>query len=346
MAEVLVTGGAGFIGSHLVDYLVKKGHQVYVLDDLSGGLIENVNPKAVFIKGSITNQKLVNKIMRGTDIVYHIAAYAAEGLSHNIRVFNYMNNLVGSLNLINASIKNKVKCFVFTSSMAVYGEGKPPFSEEDIPSPTDPYGVAKFAVEMDLKCAKEKFGLDYIVFRPHNIYGERQFLGDPYRNVITIFMNRIMKGLPPLIFGDGEQTRAFSYISDIVPCIAEAPFKKDPLNQIINIGAAKPYTLNQLAEEVLNVMGSDLKPVHVEERHEVKHAHCTTEKSEKILGFADKTNLQDGLKKTAEWAKKKGPMEPIIWECVELEENLHESWKKLQDDFPDSPFRINPLKEI
>lgn len=340
--RTLVTGGAGFIGSHLTDYLIGQGHEVTVIDDLSGSLKSNVNPRAAFVKGSIVDAGLVSRLMEGQDVVYHLAAYAAEGLSHFISRYNYMNNLIGSVNLINAAIKNKVKCFLFTSSMAVYGSGNPPFNEDDIPKPEDPYGVAKHAVEQHLKITKELFGLEHVIIRPHNIYGERQFLGDPYRNVIGIFMNRIMQGKTPLIYGDGKQTRAFSYIQDIVPCIANAPFTKEAKSQIINLGAKKPYTLNELAKMTLETMDSDLKPVHVEARHEVKHAHCTTKKSEKILGFRDKTPLYEGLNKMAKWAKEVGPMDPIVWEKVEIEKNLPDFWKKLKKNFPKAKNRINP----
>ncbi len=339
--RVLVTGGAGFIGSHVSDYLIGKGHQVTILDDLSGGLRENVNPKATFVEGSINNKKLIDEIVEEKEIIYHFAAYAAEGLSHFIRSYNYDNNLMGSVNLVTAAIKNKVKSFLFTSSMAVYGSGNPPFSEDDYPKPEDPYGNAKFAVEQDLRCAHDLFGLDYIITRPHNVYGERQFLGDPYRNVIGIWMNRIMQNQPPMIYGDGEQTRAFSYIGDVASCLANAPFLEKAKNHIINIGAAKPYTINELATQVLEAMDSDLSIQYVESRHEVKHAHCTTQKSEDLLNFEDKTSLREGLKRMADWAKKNGPMEPIVWEGYELTEKLPKFWVKLKDEYPDAKKRID-----
>lgn len=340
--RVLVTGGAGFIGSHVVDCLVEQGYEVTILDDLSGGLKENVNARAKFVQGSITDQRLVNSVMVGVGIVYHLAAYAAEGLSHFVRRFNYANNLLGSVNLINAAIKNKVECFVFTSSMAIYGKGNPPFKEEDTPKPEDPYGISKYAVEMDLKVAHEMFGLNYIIIRPHNVYGERQFLGDPYRNVIGVFMNRIMQGQAPLIYGDGEQTRAFSYIADIAPCIAKAPFFKEAYQEIINLGAGKPYTLNELASEVAKVMASEINPIHAPPRYEVKHAHCTTDKSERILGFKDTVSLHEGLSRMAQWAKKRGPMTPIIWEDYEVVHKLPDFWVNLKNDFPNADKRINP----
>src|SRR5690606_21361166 len=197
-------------------------HQVVVFDAMSGGCKENINRKVTFIQGSVTDVDLGRKIFEAHkfDYVFHLAAYAAEGLRHFIRHFNYQNNLVGSINLINESIKSKVKCFVFTSSIAVYGAGQLPMTEDTVPIPEDPYGISKYAVELDLKTAHEMFGLNYIVFRPHNVYGEYQNIGDPYRNVIGIFMNQLMQGKSLSVFGDGKQTRAFSYIDDVAPYIA------------------------------------------------------------------------------------------------------------------------------
>src|SRR5262249_27124532 len=216
MAVALVTGGAGFIGSHVAAELLRKGHAVIVLDDLSGGHQSNVPRGAYFEQGSILDEAKIQALFEkhAIDYVFHLAAYAAEGLSHFIKRFNYQNNLIGSINLINASVNYGVKCFVFTSSIAVYGSAQPPMIEETMPLPEDSYGIAKYAVECELKTSYEMFGLNYIIFRPHNVYGEHQNIGDRYRNVIGIFMNQIMRGQPLTIFGDGSQTRAFTYIDD------------------------------------------------------------------------------------------------------------------------------------
>src|SRR5579862_5755431 len=196
MAVSLVTGGAGFIGSHVAEHLLRAGHDVVVLDDLSGGFSDNVPPGALFVQGSIFDHELLERLFRKHSFthVFHLAAYAAEGLSHFIKRFNYQNNLIGSVNLINASINYQVRCFVFTSSIAVYGHAAPPVTEETPPTPADPYGVGKWAVEQELRISREVFGLRSIVFRPHNVYGERQNISDRYRNVVGIFMNQILRG--------------------------------------------------------------------------------------------------------------------------------------------------------
>lgn len=342
MVNVLVTGGAGFIGSHVTNILIERGHNVTVLDDLSGGFIENVNPRARFVKGSINDVSTVEEVVNGADIIYHLAAYAAEGLSHNIRRFNYINNLIGSINLINAAVKHKVKRFVFTSSIAVYGSshGNPPFKEEDIKLPEDPYGIAKYAVELDLEAASKKFDLQYTILRPYNVYGERQFIGDPYRNVFGIFMNRIMQGKKPKIFGDGEQKRAFTYIGDVAPAIVNAGFSQDAKNQAINIGGSRVYTVNEIAEEVLYSMNSGLTKEHLPPRFEVKNAWCDNSKAKDLLKYEDKTSLREGVSKMAEWAKSNGSMEPTIWEGYELEDSLPEFWKNLKEESSSSKLRI------
>jgi len=238
----LVTGGAGFIGAHVARELLARGEQVVILDDLSGGFEENVPDGAIFVNGSITDAPLVNQLFEKHkfDYVFHLAAYAAEGLSHFIRNFNYTNNLIGSVNLINASVNFDVKCFVFTSSIAVYGANQLPMTEDLTPQPEDPYGIAKYAVEQDLKAAHEMFGLNHVIFRPHNVYGEFQNIGDKYRNVIGIFMNQIMNDKPLSIFGDGTQSRAFSYIKEISGTIVESAQNQDAYGEVFNVGADTP----------------------------------------------------------------------------------------------------------
>lgn len=331
MQVSLVTGGAGFIGAHVVNALIARGDKVVVLDDLSGGYRENVHPDALFVNGSILDVELLDKLFTEHQFtyIYHLAAYAAEGLSHFIKRFNYTNNLIGTVNLINESVKHKVKCFVFTSSIAVYGALPPPMREEMTPQPEDPYGVAKYAAELELKVTHEMFGLDYIIFRPHNVYGEYQNLGDRYRNVVGIFMNQLMQGQPLTIFGDGTQTRAFSYIGDVAPHIANCVNVPAAYNQIFNIGADKDYSVNELATTVMQAMGLEGKIRHVEARNEVLHAYSDHSKAANLLGVKPETDLMDGLRKMAEWAHTAGIRKSSRFKDIEIYEKLPPVW--LQD---------------
>ena len=328
MPTSLVTGGAGFIGSHVANELLQMGHTVVVLDDLSGGFRENVNEKAIFAEGSITDAKLLSKLFSKYkfDYVYHLAAYAAEGLSHFIKRFNYTNNLIGSVNLINESVNHKVKCFVFTSSIAVYGALKPPMKEEMIPVPEDPYGIAKLAVEQDLRVTHEMFGMDFVIFRPHNVYGEFQNIGDRYRNVVGIFMNQLMQGKPLTVFGDGKQTRAFSYIGDVAPVIANSVNVAIARNKIFNIGADKDYSVTELANETIRAMGIAGEIRYLDARNEVLHAHADHSRVKEIFGSAKTTSLEEGLAKMAAWAKKSGVRKSKHFEAIEIAEKLPPVW--------------------
>jgi UDP-glucose 4-epimerase len=328
MSTSLVTGGAGFIGSHVADELLSHGHRVVVLDDLSGGFEDNVPSGAVFVKGSILDTELIDRLFERYNFayVYHLAAYAAEGLSHFIKRFNYQNNLIGSVNLVNAAVNHDVRCFVFTSSIAVYGAGQSPMTEDMVPIPEDSYGIAKLAVERELKVTHEMFGLDYIIFRPHNVYGERQNIGDRYRNVVGIFMNQLMKGEPMTIFGDGEQQRAFTHISDVAPLIATSVEVEAARNQIFNVGADVPHTVNDLAEIVAEAMAKDCRVVHLDPRNEVKIAFSDHSFAESVFGKREKTSLEDGIRNMAAWVKGHGSRESSIFEDIEIPRNLPPSW--------------------
>ena len=327
--SVLVTGGAGFIGSHVVDELISFGENVIVLDDLSGGFKENVNDKALFIEGDICDYELIKKIFNENRIeyVFHLAAYAAEGLSHFIKRFNYNNNLIGSVNLINQSVINKVKCFVFTSSIAVYGKNQLPMTEDTVPMPEDSYGIAKYAVELELECSHKMFGLNYIIFRPHNVYGERQNIGDKYRNVIGIFMNQILQNKPLTVFGDGEQSRAFSYIGDVAPVIAKSIHVKEAYNDVFNVGADIPYTINQLIQKVREVMSAEPEVRYLDPRNEVVHAYSSHKKAETVFKLQEKTELETGLLKMSEWVKRHGAKSTKNFGEIEIEDKLPPSWK-------------------
>ena len=329
MTNVLVTGGAGFIGSHVAERLVAGGSDVTVLDDLSGGFRDNVIDGTRFVEGSINDVDLVNRLFedRRFDYVYHLAAYAAEGLSHFIKRFNYENNLVGSVNLINASVNTGVRCFVFTSSIAVYGSSPElPMTEATRPHPEDSYGIAKLAVEQELEICKRMFGLDYIVFRPHNVYGERQNIGDKYRNVVGIFMNQILQDKPMSVFGDGMQTRAFSYIGDVAPIIAESVDVPAAYNQLFNVGADQPYSVNELAACVARAMGVEPQIAHLPARNEVMNAYSSHDKVRRIFGERKLSSLDEGLGSMAGWVKQHGARASQKFKDVEVTKNFPVAW--------------------
>jgi UDP-glucose 4-epimerase len=328
MKKSLVTGGAGFIGSHVVDHLLRLKHQVVVLDDLSGGYKENVAPGAEFIQGSILDTGLIDTLFKKHrfNYVYHLAAYAAEGLSHFIKRFNYNNNLIGSVNLINASVNYEAERFVFTSSIAVYGAGQTPMTEDMIPVPEDSYGISKIAVEQELRVTHDMFGLDYVIFRPHNVYGSRQNIADRYRNVVGIFMNQLLKGEPMTIFGDGEQQRAFSDIDDVAPIIAESVGNPAARNQIINVGADMPFTVNHLARVIAEEMNVPCNKKHLPARNEVKLAFSDHSKCKVVFGDRRLVTLEEGIRKMAAWVKAHGARESGVFGEIEIMKNMPPSW--------------------
>lgn len=329
MARILVTGGAGFIGSHVAEELVRRGHAVTVLDDLSGGFEDNVPAGARLVCGSITDAELVRSLFAEEkyEHVYHLAAYAAEGLSHFIKRYNYTNNLIGSVNLINEAINHDVRCFVFTSSIAVYGASPElPMTEKTPAHPEDSYGISKLAVEQELESCKAMFGLNSVVFRPHNVYGERQNIGDKYRNVVGIFMNQILQGLPMSVFGDGTQMRAFSYIGDMAPIFADAIETPAAWNQVFNIGADQPYTVGDLACAVARAMGVEAQIRHFPARNEVKLAWSSHEKVKSVFGDRPHTSLDEGLARMAAWVQEHGARKSKRFENVEVLKNFPVAW--------------------
>jgi UDP-glucose 4-epimerase len=331
LSRILVTGAAGFIGSHVAEALVRRGHSVTALDDLSGGMAGNLPARVPFVHGSVTDASLIDDLFARSsfDYVYHLAAYAAEGLSHFIRRFNYTNNVIGSVTLINAAVNTGVRGFVFTSSIAVYGSSPVlPMTERTVPDPEDPYGIAKLAVEQDLRASHGMFGLNYMVFRPHNVYGPRQNIGDRYRNVIGIFMNQILQGRAMTVFGDGLQTRGFSYIADVAPLMAEAIELDAAWNQVFNIGADATWTLNDLAVQVARAMGVEPLVEHLPARLEVLHARASHEKLRSVFGARPETPLEAGLEAMAQWVRRQGPQAGTPFGAIEVSRNLPASWRQ------------------
>lgn len=316
------------MGSHVADALLAKGHGVVVLDDLSGGSVDNVPGGATFVEGSILDLPLLERLFAAHrfEYVFHLAAYAAEGLSHHIKRFVHTTNLIGSVNLINLSVMHGIKCFVFTSSIAVYGAAQLPMTEETAPRPEDTYGISKYAVEMELEASRRMFGLDYIVFRPHNVYGERQNIGDAHRNVVGIFMNQIMQGRPVTIYGDGTQTRAFSHISDVAPVMAAAIDNRRAYNQVFNIGADRPFTILELWRAVAREMGVEPEAAFLPRRDEVDHAVSSHDKLRRLFALPEPLPLEEGIRRMARWAKTVGPREPRRFEGLEITRNLPPGW--------------------
>ena len=328
--NILITGVAGLLGSRFADWIIenKQDFNVVGIDDLSGGYAENINTDVKFIKGNLLDIDL-NTLFTENKIsyVFHFAAYAAEGLSPFIRAYNYNNNLIATTKLINASIKHNIERFIFTSTLAVYGHGNGGlFDENDIPKPIDPYGVAKFACEMDIQIAGEQHGLEWCIIRPHNVYGKKQNIWDKYRNVLGIWMNQNLNSLPMTIFGDGHQTRAFSYIDDSLEPLWNAGFSQKSNNQIINLGGIEETSIKEAADILISVMGSG-KLEHLEARHEVRHSIPTYKKSIDLLGFEHKTSLENGLKVMWEWAKKQPKRDMYVWENYELDKGIYSYWK-------------------
>ena len=329
---VLITGACGLIGSNMAKWILanKKEYGVIGVDNLFGGYIENLPSDVIFYNRDLAKDDITD-IFEKYDIeyVFHFAAYAAEGLSPFMRKFNWMNNTVSTANIINCCITYNVKRLVYTSSMSVYGHGDMKlnrFCEDDQPRPIDPYGISKYACEMDIQVAGEQHGLDWCIIRPHNIFGEQQCIWDKYRNVLGIWMYQTLHDEPMLIYGDGTQTRAFTYIEDNLEPLWNAATLPQASKQIINLGGITPYTINEAASILSSITGY-YNIEHREQRHEVKWAVPTYQKSIDILGFEDKTTLENGLKKMWEWAKAQPERERYKWEQYEINKGMYSYWK-------------------
>lgn len=325
--KVLITGVAGLLGARLADHLLtKKGISVFGVDNLSGGYKSNVHEDVKFFNLDLSKDNLDDLFNNDFDYVFHFAAYAAEGLSPFIRSFNYTNNLISTTRIVNQCIRTKVKRLVFTSSMAVYGIGNPPFDEVDLPSPIDPYGIAKYACEMDIKVAGDQHGLDWCIIRPHNVYGKKQNIWDKYRNVLGIWMYQAINNKPMTIFGDGEQSRSFSHIDDCLEPLWNSAILPQASKQIINLGGTTSYTINEANKILRDVIGYD-KVEYLQARHEVKKAHPTWKKSVDILGYKDITSLREGLSSMWLWAKDQPNRDQFVWSSYELDKGIYSFWK-------------------
>lgn len=328
--KVLITGVAGLLGSRLADWIIENNlASVDGIDDLSGGFIENVHPKVNFYKINLAkdSDELENLFRQNNyDYVFHFAAYAAEALSPFIRQYNYENNLIATTKLINKSIKYKIKRFIFTSTMAVYGVAEPPFKEHYSPNPIDPYGIAKYACEMDLHVAGGQHGLDWCIIRPHNVYGAKQNIWDKYRNVLGIWMYQHLNNNPLTIYGTGEQVRAFSYIDDCVPYFWLCAISDKASKQVFNIGGDDYVTINQAAKYLIDVMGGGTIE-YLQQRHEVKYAWVCHDKAKQVLNYNQKTTLVDGLKQMWDWVKTQPTRKQKLWSNYELECGIYDYWK-------------------
>ena len=306
---VFVTGVAGFLGSHLADALLKRGYVVKGVDNMIGGYLDNVPQGVEFRQIDCIDREAMVKFMEGSDIVYHCAATAYEGLS----VFSphlVTQNIFGiTLSTVSAAISTRVKRFVLCSSMARYGtQDTQPFTEDMIPKPQDPYGIAKYASELSLANLARVHGMEYAIAVPHNIIGARQKYDDPYRNVAAIMINLMLQGRQPIIYGDGKQMRCFSFYQDVVDPLIKMATEESVVGETINVGPdEEPITINELAETVADIIGMKLDPIYMPDRpQEVKVATCSAEKARKLLGYQTSTNLRDGLKDMVEYINKRG----------------------------------------
>ena len=333
MRTIVITGCAGLLGSHLTRHLIKKGYRVIGIDNLSGGYADylpshpSFNFHAFDLSVREAKYKLNNIFQQEKPTAcYHFAAYAAEGLSPFIRYYNYTNNILASVNIINQCINHDTK-MIFTSSMAVYGDQIAPFTEDMPSSPVDPYGVSKYAVEMDIKIAAEQHNMRYTIVRPHNIVGIYQNIWDRYRNVVGIFIRKVLDGEPVTIYGDGEQTRAFSDVKYYMDAFEKMIDNHN--GQTYNVGADKAYTINQLAntvELIASENGYTAEKKYMQPRHEVKHAHCDHTKAKTDLGFSDETNLESMVDEMFKWAIRE-PKRKQKNMNYEIERGMYDYWK-------------------
>ena len=305
---IFVTGVAGFLGSYIADEMLSKGHKVIGCDNLTGGYLDNVSPKVEFYQYDCNFLNSMVKITRNVDVIYHCAATAYEGLSVFSPYFITKNVYQITASIMSAAIQNNVKRFVFTSSMARYGANKVPFTEDMEPKPQDPYAIGKYASEILIKNLAQTHGIEYVIAVPHNIIGPRQKYDDPYRNVASIMINLMLQGRQPIIYGNGEQKRCFSFVQDCIQCLEKLAFQKNAAGEVINIGPDEEFiTINQLAQAIADLLDFKLKPKYFPDRpQEVKLATCSAEKARKMLGYKTGYTLKKGLKEMIDYIKKRG----------------------------------------
>ena len=329
--KVLITGVAGFLGSHLAEKLFHLNYDIIGVDNMSSGYEDNIPKEIKFYKSDCCDFNKMNEIMKGVDIIYHCAAAAHEGLSVFSPQEITKNNLQASVTIFSAGIANKVKRIIFCSSMARYGSQKYPFTEEMKPKPVDPYAISKVAAEQVLINLCELNKIEWVIAVPHNIIGPRQKYDDPFRNVVSIMINRMLQGKAPIIYGDGEQTRCFSYIDDCLSCLIPMLDDKIVNKQVINIGPDEEFvTINKVAELCSNVTGLNLPPIYKKDRpQEVKHAICSADKARKLLNYKTQISLKEGIQKTFEYIKKRG-VKPFEYHInLEIKNDLTpDTWTK------------------
>jgi UDP-glucose 4-epimerase len=306
--KILVTGVAGFLGSHLSERLSELGHQVIGIDNMIGGYKDNIPKNIKFHEIDCCNFKKIKEIMKGVEIVYHCAATAHEGLSVFSPFEITKNNYLASVSIFSAAVNEKVKRIIFCSSMARYGDQKAPFLESMKPMPVDPYAISKVASEDVLTNLCDLNNIEWVIAVPHNIIGPRQRYDDPFRNVVSIMINRMLQNKAPIIYGDGEQKRCFSYIDDCLSCLIPMLDQKNLNKQVINIGPDEEFvSINKVAEICSNITRTNLSPIYKPDRpREVKHATCSADKARELLNYKTTTSLYDGIQKTFEYIKNRG----------------------------------------
>jgi len=307
LSRILITGVAGFLGSHLADRFLQDGHSVVGIDNLLGGYLENVPKGVEFFDEDLGNFSALAPIFRNVELVVHSACTAYEGLSVFSPSLVAQNTSQITTNVLSASIQAGVKKFVYMSSMARYGT-QPilPFTEDMIPKPQDPYGIAKYASELMVENLSNVHGMKYSILVPHNIIGPRQKYDDPYRNVASIMVNRFLQGKQPIIYGNGNQRRCFSFIQDVINPIYRACFDDVANSRTINIGPDEEFvTINELATTIAGIMGAVCNPIDVEDRpQEVLEANCSANLARNILGYRTQVNLKQGLEELVDWITK------------------------------------------